>query len=152
MTVSGATVGENYKDARSLDTKVIRTYDNPLKDTRVCSWFLEPVQLRSGENIRHQRRRFAYVIFRSWARRIALWRGRSCLTDRQTIAGDRRPRRWISMSTPFCGSRSGPGGLSGLRRGSEYDTAGQAYPSGHSHVALHGRWPAKLISPTALPS
>jgi dihydroxy-acid dehydratase len=31
MTVSGATVGENYKDARSLDTKVIRTYDQPLK-------------------------------------------------------------------------------------------------------------------------
>jgi len=32
MTVSGATVGENYKDARSLDTKVIRTYDQPLKE------------------------------------------------------------------------------------------------------------------------
>jgi len=32
MTVSGATVGENYKDARSLDTKVIRTYDRPLKE------------------------------------------------------------------------------------------------------------------------
>jgi len=32
MTVSGATVGENYKDARSLDTKVIRTYDHPLKE------------------------------------------------------------------------------------------------------------------------
>jgi dihydroxy-acid dehydratase len=31
LTVSGATIGENYKDARSLDTKVIRTYDNPLK-------------------------------------------------------------------------------------------------------------------------
>ena len=31
LTVSGATVGENCKDARSLDTKVIRTYDNPLK-------------------------------------------------------------------------------------------------------------------------
>jgi dihydroxy-acid dehydratase len=31
LTVSGATVGENYKDARSLDTKVIRSYDNPLK-------------------------------------------------------------------------------------------------------------------------
>ncbi|HXP07642.1 MAG TPA: dihydroxy-acid dehydratase, partial [Acidobacteriaceae bacterium] len=32
MTVSGATVGENYKEARSLDTKVIRTYDHPLKE------------------------------------------------------------------------------------------------------------------------
>ncbi len=31
LTVSGATVGENYKDARSLDTNVIRTYDHPLK-------------------------------------------------------------------------------------------------------------------------
>ena len=31
LTVSGATVGESYKDARSLDTNVIRTYDNPLK-------------------------------------------------------------------------------------------------------------------------
>jgi dihydroxy-acid dehydratase len=31
LTVSGATVGENCKDTRSLDTKVIRTYDNPLK-------------------------------------------------------------------------------------------------------------------------
>jgi dihydroxyacid dehydratase/phosphogluconate dehydratase len=31
LTVTGATVGENYKDARSLDTKVIRSYDNPLK-------------------------------------------------------------------------------------------------------------------------
>ena len=31
LTVSGATVGENCKDARSLDTNVIRTYDNPLK-------------------------------------------------------------------------------------------------------------------------
>jgi dihydroxy-acid dehydratase len=31
VTVSGATVGENYKDAHSLDTNVIRTYDNPLK-------------------------------------------------------------------------------------------------------------------------
>ena len=31
LTVSGKTVGENYKDARSLDTNVIRTYDNPLK-------------------------------------------------------------------------------------------------------------------------
>src|ERR1700691_1700999 len=31
LTVSGSTIGENYKDARSLDTKVIRTYDNPLK-------------------------------------------------------------------------------------------------------------------------
>jgi dihydroxy-acid dehydratase len=32
MTVSGKTVGENYKDSRSLDTKVIRTYDHPLKE------------------------------------------------------------------------------------------------------------------------
>jgi len=32
MTVSGATVGENYKNARSLDTNVIRTYDHPLKE------------------------------------------------------------------------------------------------------------------------
>jgi xylonate dehydratase len=31
FTVSGATAGQNYKDARSLDTNVIRTYDNPLK-------------------------------------------------------------------------------------------------------------------------
>ena len=31
LTVTGATMGENYKDARSLDTNVIRTYDNPLK-------------------------------------------------------------------------------------------------------------------------
>jgi dihydroxy-acid dehydratase len=31
LTASGKTVGENYKDARSLDTNVIRTYDNPLK-------------------------------------------------------------------------------------------------------------------------
>jgi dihydroxy-acid dehydratase len=30
-TVTGRTVGENYKDARSLDTNVIRTYDHPLK-------------------------------------------------------------------------------------------------------------------------
>jgi dihydroxy-acid dehydratase len=31
LTVSGKTIGENYKGARSLDTKVIRTYDHPLK-------------------------------------------------------------------------------------------------------------------------
>jgi dihydroxy-acid dehydratase len=31
LTVSGKTAGENYKDARSLDTNVIRPYDNPLK-------------------------------------------------------------------------------------------------------------------------
>jgi dihydroxy-acid dehydratase len=31
FTVTGRTVGENYEDARSLDTNVIRTYDNPLK-------------------------------------------------------------------------------------------------------------------------
>jgi dihydroxyacid dehydratase/phosphogluconate dehydratase len=31
FTVSGATVGERYKDAYSLDTNVIRTYDKPLK-------------------------------------------------------------------------------------------------------------------------
>jgi dihydroxy-acid dehydratase len=31
FTVTGRTTGENYKDARSLDTNVIRTYDNPLK-------------------------------------------------------------------------------------------------------------------------
>jgi dihydroxy-acid dehydratase len=31
LTVTGRTAGENYKDARSLDTNVIRTYDNPLK-------------------------------------------------------------------------------------------------------------------------
>jgi dihydroxy-acid dehydratase len=31
LTVSGKTIGENYKDARSLDTNVIRTYDKPLK-------------------------------------------------------------------------------------------------------------------------
>jgi dihydroxy-acid dehydratase len=31
LTVTGATAGENYKDARSLDTNVIRSYDNPLK-------------------------------------------------------------------------------------------------------------------------
>jgi dihydroxy-acid dehydratase len=31
FTVTGATAGENYKDARSLDTNVIRPYDNPLK-------------------------------------------------------------------------------------------------------------------------
>jgi dihydroxy-acid dehydratase len=31
LTVTGATAGENYKDARSLDTNVIRPYDNPLK-------------------------------------------------------------------------------------------------------------------------
>jgi dihydroxy-acid dehydratase len=31
LTVTGSTIGENYKDARSLDTNVIRSYDNPLK-------------------------------------------------------------------------------------------------------------------------
>jgi dihydroxy-acid dehydratase len=31
LTVSGKKIGENYKDARSLDTNVIRTYDKPLK-------------------------------------------------------------------------------------------------------------------------
>jgi dihydroxy-acid dehydratase len=31
LTVTGATIGENYKDARSLDTNVIRSYDKPLK-------------------------------------------------------------------------------------------------------------------------
>jgi dihydroxy-acid dehydratase len=31
LTVTGRTVGENYRDARSLDTNVIRTYDHPLK-------------------------------------------------------------------------------------------------------------------------
>jgi dihydroxy-acid dehydratase len=31
FTVNGRTAGENYKDARSLDTNVIRTYDHPLK-------------------------------------------------------------------------------------------------------------------------
>ncbi len=31
LTVSGKTIGENYKSARSLDTNVIRTYDHPLK-------------------------------------------------------------------------------------------------------------------------
>ncbi len=31
LTVSGKTIGENYKSTRSLDTKVIRTYDQPLK-------------------------------------------------------------------------------------------------------------------------
>jgi dihydroxy-acid dehydratase len=31
LTVSGKTIGENYRDARSLDNNVIRTYDNPLK-------------------------------------------------------------------------------------------------------------------------
>jgi len=32
LTVSGKTIGENYKGARSLDTNVIRTYDHPLKE------------------------------------------------------------------------------------------------------------------------
>jgi xylonate dehydratase len=32
LTVSGKTIGENYKSARSLDTNVIRTYDHPLKE------------------------------------------------------------------------------------------------------------------------
>jgi dihydroxy-acid dehydratase len=31
FTVSGKTIGENYKSARSLDSNVIRTYDHPLK-------------------------------------------------------------------------------------------------------------------------
>lgn len=31
LTVSGKTIGENYRGARSLDTNVIRTYDHPLK-------------------------------------------------------------------------------------------------------------------------
>ena len=31
QTVSGKTIGENYQGVRSLDTKVIRTYDDPLK-------------------------------------------------------------------------------------------------------------------------
>jgi dihydroxy-acid dehydratase len=31
LTVSGKTIAENYKDARSRDTNVIRTYANPLK-------------------------------------------------------------------------------------------------------------------------
>jgi dihydroxy-acid dehydratase len=31
LTVTGATIGENYKEARSLDANVIRSYDNPLK-------------------------------------------------------------------------------------------------------------------------
>jgi dihydroxy-acid dehydratase len=30
LTVSGKTIGENYRNARSLDQKVIRTYDQPL--------------------------------------------------------------------------------------------------------------------------
>jgi dihydroxy-acid dehydratase len=31
LTVTGATIGENYRDARSLDANVIRSYYNPLK-------------------------------------------------------------------------------------------------------------------------
>ena len=31
LTVTGKTIGQNYKDARSLDPDVIRAYDNPLK-------------------------------------------------------------------------------------------------------------------------
>jgi dihydroxy-acid dehydratase len=31
LTVTGATIGENYKNARSLDANVIRSYDHPLK-------------------------------------------------------------------------------------------------------------------------
>src|SRR5277367_1764974 len=31
LTVTGATIGETYKDTRSLDAKVIRAYDDPLK-------------------------------------------------------------------------------------------------------------------------
>ena len=31
FTVAGTAIGEQYKDARSLDTRVIRTYDQPLK-------------------------------------------------------------------------------------------------------------------------
>jgi dihydroxy-acid dehydratase len=31
LTVTGAAIGENYKDVRSLDTNVIRPYDNPWK-------------------------------------------------------------------------------------------------------------------------
>jgi dihydroxy-acid dehydratase len=31
LTVTGATIGDNYEDARSLDTNVIRSYDKPLK-------------------------------------------------------------------------------------------------------------------------
>jgi dihydroxy-acid dehydratase len=31
LTVTGAAIGENYKEARSLDTNVIRPYDKPLK-------------------------------------------------------------------------------------------------------------------------
>ena len=32
LTVTGATVGENYANARSVDPNVIRSYDNPLKE------------------------------------------------------------------------------------------------------------------------
>lgn len=32
LTVTGKTVGENYADAKSLDTKVIRPYENPLME------------------------------------------------------------------------------------------------------------------------
>ncbi len=32
LTVTGATVGENYANARSLDPNVIRSYDHPLKE------------------------------------------------------------------------------------------------------------------------
>lgn len=32
MTVTGKTIGECYRDARTLDTNIIRTYDNPVKD------------------------------------------------------------------------------------------------------------------------
>ena len=115
LTVSGATVGENYKDARSLDTNVIRTYDNPLKQNAGSPGsFGQPLHLRIGQDLGHQRRVQAAVLVRAGQRRLFCRPG-GCLrrTGRLPQAHRRSLARRRRAFHPG-GSRSGAGWLSGL--------------------------------------
>ena len=143
LTVSGATVGENYKDARSLDTNVIRTYDNPLKQNAgllVVSGNLFTSALVKTSVISDEFRR----------RYLSEPGNEDCFVARAIVFDgpeDYRKRiedpRSLRRAFHPGGARRGAGGLSGLCRGSEYDSAGQTHSAGNSHAALHGRRPAK---------
>ena len=69
LTVSGKTIGENYKSARSLDTNVIRTYDHPLKQNAglvVVSGNL--FSSAAGQDVGDQRRVSTALLVRSGER------------------------------------------------------------------------------------
>ena len=143
QTANGRSIGENCRDARITDERVIFRVEHPLKAAagfRVLRGNLfDSAILKSSVISDAFRARYL-----SNPADPDAFEGRAVVFDgpEQYHANIDNPALAIDEHTLPGDSRRGPDRLSGRRRSGEHAAAGGAHRGRHQRAALHRRWPA----------